>query len=98
MYCFVLDNYADSYDNPFFYIWVLCSLISSIYTYTWDVKMDWGLFNKSSGEYTFLREEIVYDNTVSFFLSFFCVKFMLFKHFCSYCVVMTRVFQIIDII
>lgn len=39
-------------------------MISSIYTYTWDVKMDWGLFSKNSGEYTFLREEIVYDNTV----------------------------------
>lgn len=41
-------------------------MISSIYTYTWDIKMDWGLFNKNSGEYTFLREEIVYDNTVRF--------------------------------
>lgn len=49
-----------------FYLWILCSVISTIYTYTWDVKMDWGLFSKSSGEYSFLREEIVYDNTVSF--------------------------------
>ncbi|KAE9535948.1 hypothetical protein AGLY_007849 [Aphis glycines] len=57
------NNYADSYDNPFFFFWVICSVISSIYTYTWDVKMDWGLFNNNSGEYTFLREEIVYDNT-----------------------------------
>lgn len=48
-------------------MWILCSVISSVYTYTWDVKMDWGLFNKNSGEYTFLREEIVYDNTVSYF-------------------------------
>lgn len=70
MFYFVLDNYADSYDNPFFYFWIFCSVISSIYTYTWDVKMDWGLFNKNSGEYTFLREEIVYDNTVSYFLIF----------------------------
>jgi len=29
--------------------------------------MDWGLFSKNSGEYIFLREEIVYDNTVSYY-------------------------------
>lgn len=69
---FILDDYPDSYENPFFYAWILCSVVSSIYTYTWDVKMDWGLFNKHSGEYTFLREEIVYDNTVSTFF-FFCL-------------------------
>jgi TM2 domain-containing membrane protein YozV len=64
MFYFVLDHYSDNYDNPFFYFWIFCSVICSIYTYTWDVKMDWGLFNKNSEEYTFLREEIVYDNTV----------------------------------
>lgn len=64
---FVSGQYADGYDNPFLYTWIFCSVISSIYTYTWDVKMDWGLFSKNSGEYIFLREEIVYDNTVSYY-------------------------------
>lgn len=72
MYKFVSENYDDNnYDNPFFYFWIFCSVISSVYTYTWDVKMDWGLFNTNSGEYSFLREEIVYDNTVSFVYSVF---------------------------
>ncbi len=35
---------------------------SSLYTYTWDIKMDWGLFDKNSGENKFLREEIVYSS------------------------------------
>ena len=36
--------------------------ISSVYTYTWDVKMDWGLFDSNaSKEYKCLREEIVYS-------------------------------------
>lgn len=61
---FVSGQHKD-FDNPMFYLWILCSVISTIYTYTWDVKMDWGLFSKNSGEYSFLREEIVYDNTVS---------------------------------
>ncbi len=35
---------------------------SSLYTYAWDIKMDWGLFDKNSGENKFLREEIVYSS------------------------------------
>lgn len=55
-------RYLDSYDNPFLYAWFACQVVSSIYTYTWDVKMDWGLFSCGpSHENRFLREEIVYS-------------------------------------
>lgn len=79
MFYFDLGKYVDSYDNPFFYWWIFCSVISSIYTYTWDVKMDWGLFNNNSGEYAFLRDEIVYDNTVSIILFYLSVKYRIFN-------------------
>lgn len=46
-------------------MWLICSFISSIYGYTWDIKMDWGLFDKNAGENKFLREEIVYGSPVS---------------------------------
>ena len=44
---------ADSVDNgkvysPFFYIWILCSIGSSLYAYTWDIKMDWGLLDHNA--------------------------------------------------
>ncbi|CAH2985020.1 unnamed protein product [Chilo suppressalis] len=57
------DQYAGNrYDNPFLYAWFGCQLISSLYTYTWDVKMDWGLFSCGpNAENKFLREEIVYS-------------------------------------
>nr|WPQ75098.1 xenotropic and polytropic retrovirus receptor 1 [Antheraea pernyi] len=56
------DRYEDTYDNPFLYAWFGCQLISSIYTYTWDVKMDWGLFSCGPrAENKFLRDEIVYS-------------------------------------
>jgi hypothetical protein len=42
-------------------------VVSSCFTYTWDVKLDWGLFDSSAGENKFLREEIVYSSPVSFF-------------------------------
>ncbi|CAK1540989.1 unnamed protein product [Leptosia nina] len=55
-------NYADTYDNPFLYAWFGCQFISSCYTYTWDVKMDWGLLSVGPGaENAFLRDEIVYS-------------------------------------
>jgi hypothetical protein len=57
--------YEDPLDNPYLYLWVLASIVSSIYAYTWDIKMDWGLFDKSAGEHRFLREETVYSSAVS---------------------------------
>lgn len=53
-------------DNPYFFLFIASSFISSCYAYTWDIKMDWGLFDKSAGENKFLREEVVYSSTVRF--------------------------------
>ncbi|XP_032523360.2 solute carrier family 53 member 1 [Danaus plexippus] len=55
-------NYTNTYDNPFLYAWLACQAVSSTYTYTWDVKMDWGLLSVRPGaENSFLRDEIVYS-------------------------------------
>lgn len=48
----------------FFYLLIVASTISSLYTLIWDLRMDWGLFDKGAGENTFLREEIVYPQKV----------------------------------
>lgn len=70
---YILGYYSNTFDNPYTWLWIVSSVISSCYAYTWDIKMDWGLFDKNAGENTFLREEIVYSSTVSFivFLSSF---------------------------
>lgn len=48
-------------ENPFFLAWIMSLIVGSTYTYTWDIKMDWGLFDqKAPKEYRFLREELVY--------------------------------------
>lgn len=52
-------------NNPYFYLWIIASLVSSCYAYFWDVKMDWGFFDMKAGDHKFLREEIVYSSTVS---------------------------------
>ncbi|CAH1389364.1 unnamed protein product [Nezara viridula] len=56
------DDYLDDYENPYLYLWFGANVVSSIYAYTWDIKMDWGLFDSASGENKFLREEIVYSS------------------------------------
>ncbi|XP_023014891.2 solute carrier family 53 member 1 [Leptinotarsa decemlineata] len=61
------DDYANSSENPYVFLWIASQIISSSYAYTWDIKMDWGLFDKSAGENTFLREEIVYPSSFYYF-------------------------------
>uniref|UniRef100_A0A452S9B1 Solute carrier family 53 member 1 n=1 Tax=Ursus americanus TaxID=9643 RepID=A0A452S9B1_URSAM len=51
----------------FFYLWIVFCVISSCYTLIWDLKMDWGLFDKNAGENTFLREEIVYPQKAYYY-------------------------------
>ncbi len=68
---------GESPGNVFFYLWVVSAFVSTCYTFTWDVKMDWGLLDKNAGENRFLREEIVYPHKVIFclwqFSDFFAV-------------------------
>ncbi|KAJ8922421.1 hypothetical protein NQ315_004367 [Exocentrus adspersus] len=59
----VYDTGSESDENPFFYLWICASLLSSCYAYTWDIKLDWGLFDPKAGDNKFLREEIVYSST-----------------------------------
>ncbi|XP_058445291.1 solute carrier family 53 member 1 [Malaya genurostris] len=63
------SEYEDSFDNPYLWLWILSSVVSSCYAYTWDIKMDWGLFDKNAGENTFLREEIVYSTPFFYYFA-----------------------------
>lgn len=56
------EAHRDTY--IFFYLYICFSVVSSCYTLIWDLKMDWGLFDRNAGENTFLREEIVYPHKV----------------------------------
>jgi len=52
---------ADSH-SAFFYPYLCCAILSSCYTYVWDVRMDWGFFASGAGDNRFLREEVVYSS------------------------------------
>lgn len=59
-----LGSHLGDTSNPYFYLWIIASIVSSCYAYTWDVKMDWGLFEWKSNDNKFLREETVYSSNV----------------------------------
>ncbi|KAG5285981.1 hypothetical protein AALO_G00009670 [Alosa alosa] len=58
---------GDPENTVFFYMMISCLVASSCYTLIWDLKMDWGLFDRNAGENTFLREEIVYPQKVYYY-------------------------------
>ncbi|XP_006808792.1 xenotropic and polytropic retrovirus receptor 1 homolog [Neolamprologus brichardi] len=58
---------AGSEAQIFFYLYIGCLAVSSCYTLVWDLKMDWGLFDRNAGENTFLREEIVYPHKAYYY-------------------------------
>uniref|UniRef100_A0A8C6QAU9 Xenotropic and polytropic retrovirus receptor 1 n=1 Tax=Nothobranchius furzeri TaxID=105023 RepID=A0A8C6QAU9_NOTFU len=53
--------------DMFFYLLIVFSIVSSLYTLIWDLRMDWGLFDRGAGENTFLREEIVYPHKAYYY-------------------------------
>ncbi|KAF5889068.1 xenotropic and polytropic retrovirus receptor 1, partial [Clarias magur] len=58
---------GDADADAFLYLLIIFSTISSLYTLIWDLKMDWGLFDRNAGEHTFLREEIVYPQKAYYY-------------------------------
>lgn len=84
------DYHHHKYENPFVYLWILSSLISSIYKLIWDIKMDWGLANFKQKEHRFLREQLIYSKKIYYYLSIlfdFICRFLwivnIFIHFQS---------------
>ncbi|KRY19688.1 Xenotropic and polytropic retrovirus receptor 1, partial [Trichinella patagoniensis] len=52
--------------GPFFYLWIVANCVSFCYTYAWDVKMDWGLFDR---RHQYLREQLVYSRRAYYYLA-----------------------------
>ncbi|UJR08698.1 hypothetical protein I4U23_012956 [Adineta vaga] len=70
-----LDNPTS---NPFLYIWIIASFIGATYKVIWDLKMDWGFFDKNAGENKFLRDQIVYPSRFYYYAAI--VENILFRY------------------
>ncbi|XP_014233609.1 xenotropic and polytropic retrovirus receptor 1 homolog isoform X1 [Trichogramma pretiosum] len=65
------DKYEGTWESPWLWLWLASCMINSIYTYAWDIKMDWGFLDANAGENKFLREEVVYSETYFYYLAIF---------------------------
>jgi len=52
-----------SQSTIFFQIWIFFAVISTLYSYSWDIKMDWGLLKTKN----LLREKLLYDTKYYYF-------------------------------
>ena len=50
-----------------FPLWCVSSIISTLYSYLWDLKMDWGLLDKNA-KHRFLREDLVYGSPAFYYI------------------------------
>lgn len=57
-------EYQTRWENPWLWFWMISCFVNSVYSLTWDLKMDWGLLDSNAGENKFLREEVVYSAAV----------------------------------
>jgi hypothetical protein len=54
----------DGGHNLFQFFWMLIFISSSLYSFTWDVKMDWGLGRR---EYGFLGDSLMFHRRVNYY-------------------------------
>ncbi|KAF9172941.1 hypothetical protein BGX21_002427 [Mortierella sp. AD011] len=71
---FVYSSYRHYGGNHLKVAYICISFFTSIYTFTWDVYMDWGLFRfgKRGGGangHPFLRQELVYSNIRVYYIA-----------------------------
>eukprot|EP01135_Chromosphaera_perkinsii_P004680 Nk52_evm29s293 gene=Nk52_evmTU29s293 len=73
---FINKEYASEEYKPIvFRLWLLFVFVNTIYSFLWDVYMDWGLGNVKCG---FLRHELVYKYRIFYY---FIILFDLFARF-----------------
>eukprot|EP01103_Thecamoeba_quadrilineata_P004948 TRINITY_DN14811_c0_g1_i1.p1 TRINITY_DN14811_c0_g1~~TRINITY_DN14811_c0_g1_i1.p1 ORF type:complete len:674 (+),score=115.64 TRINITY_DN14811_c0_g1_i1:40-2061(+) len=73
------NNHLFNFANPFQICWVFFMIVSTIYTYTWDVYIDWGLFRRNSKNFM-LRDELVWRNK-KWFYYYAIVSNLIFRFF-----------------
>ncbi|SPP86771.1 xenotropic and polytropic retrovirus receptor 1 isoform X2 [Drosophila guanche] len=82
------DGYAHTFANPYTWLLLAASVVSTVYCYLWDVIKDFGLFRIRKGEHIFLREKLVYPQSFYYFvivenllLRWFWVLEFTFQHY-----------------
>ncbi|XP_017852158.1 xenotropic and polytropic retrovirus receptor 1 isoform X2 [Drosophila busckii] len=62
------DGYANTFSNPYTWLFITSYIVSTGYCYAWDVIRDFGLFQIWRGEHLFLRKQLVYPQYFYYFV------------------------------
>jgi len=69
-YCFTVfagySSYLYSQDSNFIYAWLIMATLSSTYAFAWDLKMDWGFFEKGSKNFL-LRNKLSFNSRAFYY-------------------------------
>ncbi|XP_030555501.1 xenotropic and polytropic retrovirus receptor 1 homolog [Drosophila novamexicana] len=60
-------HYGSVFENPWIWVYLAASLVSTVYSTTWDLIKDFGLFRVWRGENRFLREHLIYRKWFYYF-------------------------------
>jgi hypothetical protein len=64
----ILANYAYKYyGDGLIYVWVACAVISTLYSFLWDMMRDWGLMNQHAYNIG-LRRKLIYKKPWVYYL------------------------------
>eukprot|EP00045_Choanoeca_perplexa_P001061 m.17850 g.17850 ORF g.17850 m.17850 type:complete len:376 (-) comp10705_c0_seq2:161-1288(-) len=62
----------DKHDQHLQILWLYCVTINTLYSFFWDVLMDWGLARNPTTKYPLLRNDLLFGNP----LYYYCAIFM----------------------
>ncbi|XP_030555499.1 xenotropic and polytropic retrovirus receptor 1 homolog [Drosophila novamexicana] len=60
-------KYAQLFENPWTWGYIISAFVSTIYCTSWDILQDYGLFRVWKGRNMFLRERLVYPKSFYYF-------------------------------
>nr|XP_016942402.1 xenotropic and polytropic retrovirus receptor 1 [Drosophila suzukii] len=81
-------EYANTFSNPYTWLFLASCVVATVYCYLWDVIRDFGLFTIMRGERIFLRKQLVYPQAFYYFVIvenlvlrlFWAVEFAILYH------------------
>ncbi|EDV95377.1 xenotropic and polytropic retrovirus receptor 1 [Drosophila grimshawi] len=83
------DDYANTFSNPYTWLFIFSYMVSTVYCYLWDVIKDFGILKIWRGsEHLFLREKLVYPTAFYYFViienlilrCFWAIEFVVLYH------------------
>lgn len=66
----VILSFVYKLNNDLLALWVVFAAISTLYSFVWDLKVDWGLFQNDHPYYKFLRKDLFYPVQLYYFMIF----------------------------